>query len=757
MATVTGAAALGAGGPKDILAESGFAILTEGGNPIITEASGGALLSATAGTSPGIPSAVAHLTSAPALHAAGTVFPAGSPTAFLSAAPHLQAAGTAGPPGSHLAAAPVLGVTARNIATTSVHLSVAPSLSVTGFVPTLLARPVLSATAGVSHVGSAHLAAAPALSAATSSQAAHLSAAAVLLAPGRAGAVRMFAGTALTVSGTYFMPGAAALSAAAHLTAAGKAAQFPRAALAASTALHAAALVRIADSAALHAPGTLTAAASSSAAHLVSVPVLAVTGSHAAVARTALTGSAHLAAAGRATQRAAAALHAPGSLSSGSVLTRPGRAALRGSAGLTATGATHAHEAGAAVLAAAAVLRAAGLRTQFGAAHLLASPALTAVGARTAVARAHLSATPVLAAAGQDLPGVQLHAQATLGASATVGRAARTLLAGGGKLSATAHGVTFPKAAFTAPGVFTPVPNGIVKSSASFATTPSLLAGADTRPKLPFPVRPKGQQPTWQRDAQRWSVVQERMRHAQALWQYGELGVFALMWRPEDIGLGLARRCTRCYTPGRVVNDLPPDTAPPLGWPTAGNEAQISAAYGQGNQYRCPLCFGTQVIAAGDVKVPGLRALLVRPAILTDADQNQQRSAKGVVNPGTVQVQSTVDFRVHTLDYFIRSDGRRYQLAAPARTTLRTGFASPWQASAGISYNLSSASLEDPKASVAYVIPPDRAELGRVLGTYTRLPADFAWFEQVNGPLIPGEDPPPAAYGHQQPDAVLGA
>jgi hypothetical protein len=102
-----------------------------------------------------------------------------------------------------------------------------------------------------------------------------------------------------------------------------------------------------------------------------------------------------------------------------------------------------------------------------------------------------------------------------------------------------------------------------------------------------------------------------------------------------------------------------------------------------------------------------------------------------------------------------RSDGRRYQLAVPARVTLRTGFATPWQATAGVSYNLMNATLEDPEASVAYIIPPDMATLGRVLGTYTRLPASYAWAEQVNGPLIPEESPSPAASGRYQPPVLF--
>ena len=46
--------------------------------------------------------------------------------------------------------------------------------------------------------------------------------------------------------------------------------------------------------------------------------------------------------------------------------------------------------------------------------------------------------------------------------------------------------------------------------------------------------------------------------------------------------------------------------------------AWLGAAYGQGAQYRCPLCYGTQLIAAAPAQVPGVRAILVRPSILTD-------------------------------------------------------------------------------------------------------------------------------------------
>ena len=294
------------------------------------------------------------------------------------------------------------------------------------------------------------------------------------------------------------------------------------------------------------------------------------------------------------------------------------------------------------------------------------------------------------------------------------------------------------------------VPIDEIVCRAALAAAADLSATAETRFGRPLPPVPPRLQPTWQRDVQHFAIEQERQRHVQALWTYGELVMFALLWRPADLATGIAKRCTRCYIPGSVI---PLD--PQLPGTGAAAEAQISQAYGQGNQNRCPLCYGTQIIAAAPAGIPGVRALIIRPAILTDTDQNQQRTAKGVVSPGAVAVQATPDFRVHTYDYVFRSDGRRYQLAVPARTTLRTGFAAPWQQTAAISYNMMNAALEDPDASVAYVIPPAPPLLAQALGTYTRIPVSYAWIEQINGPLIPQESPPPAASGSYQPPVTL--
>lgn len=645
--------------------------------------------------------------------------------AHLSASPSLLVSGT----GTALAAAPRLTATGRVVKTAQASLSASPVLTASGSVPTLSAQPVLTATARVTELPSAHLSAAATLTAFFSSASAALHAAPVLLVPGRAGAVVLSAGTQLTASASTFKAGAASLAASPALHATALVTERAQAPLAAPGTLSATPLVTGRASAHLAAPGTLHAAFSSSAAALAASPALQALAQAIRAAQGHFTATGHLMAGASVTERATASLAAPAALHASAFRVQHFQAALAAQPRLTA----NAHH------------------TVGGAGAMTASPVLHAIASRRAVALTHLAATPSLSAAGAATRGVRLSASPVLTVAGHPARPASARLAAAATLTATAHGTVRPAGALRAAPALRAVPLGVIISRAALAATASLAATAKALFRPPLPLPPPRAQPTWQRDIQHWAITQERMRHAQALWQYGELVMFCLLWRPADIAAGLARRCTRCFSPSSVIPLNPPD--PSYG---AAAEAQISAAYGQGNQYRCTLCYGTQVIAARPAEVPGVRALLVRPAILTDTDQNQQRTAKGVVNPGSVDVQATPDFRAHTLDYCFRSDGRRYQLAVPGRVALRTGFASPWQQAAGIAYNLMRATLEDTKASVAYVIPPPARELAAALGTYTRIPASYSWIEQANGPLIPGEVPPPAASGRYQTPVTLG-
>ncbi len=219
-------------------------------------------------------------------------------------------------------------------------------------------------------------------------------------------------------------------------------------------------------------------------------------------------------------------------------------------------------------------------------------------------------------------------------------------------------------------------------------------------------------QPYYVRDTQPWSVDQERQRHNQALLQAGEYAMFALMWHLQDHLAGLVDRCPTCTgAPG-------------------SRDSIIQDAYQQPKKNRCPDCFGTTFEG-------GYRALIVRPAIFSDTDESESMQARGVVNPNDVNVESTTDFRVRNNDYVFRADGDRYQLGAPTRVQLRTGFGQVTQTNAAIGYSHSRASYEDPNASVAYDIPPTREVLRDLLTRGARVPEDFSSIEVIRGPLIP--------------------
>lgn len=222
-------------------------------------------------------------------------------------------------------------------------------------------------------------------------------------------------------------------------------------------------------------------------------------------------------------------------------------------------------------------------------------------------------------------------------------------------------------------------------------------------------------QPYYVRDTQAWSVEQERQRHIQALFQVGEYAMFALMWHLQDFNAGLVGRCVRCTG-------------------AAGSKAaKMMDVYKQPTQNRCPDCYGTTFEG-------GYRALIIRPAIFSDTDESEALTARGVVNPTDINVESTTDFRVRNNDYVFRGDGDRFQLGVPARIQLRTGFGLPNQSKSAIGYNHARASYEDPNASVAYDIGPSANGLRTILSRGQHFPENFAADEVIRGPLIPSGD-----------------
>ena len=234
---------------------------------------------------------------------------------------------------------------------------------------------------------------------------------------------------------------------------------------------------------------------------------------------------------------------------------------------------------------------------------------------------------------------------------------------------------------------------------------------------MPVPVpfeptaKPSRANPYYVRDRQPWAITNEIKHHNQALYTIGEYAVFCLLWHEQDFTAGRVGRCPTCYL----------------------TQGVIAEAYGQGDKARCPDCYGTSFEG-------GIRALIYRPALFTEVDEDEQKTARGVARPAGVNVESTNDFRVLHGDYVFRANGHRYMLRTPERTTLRTGFGTPFQTTTSIGYNISRAALEDPNTSVAYLIPPSATTLKAVLGQAQYAPFDFSAYETVNAPLIPTED-----------------
>lgn len=215
--------------------------------------------------------------------------------------------------------------------------------------------------------------------------------------------------------------------------------------------------------------------------------------------------------------------------------------------------------------------------------------------------------------------------------------------------------------------------------------------------------------PFYIRQRQDWARDQEIYRHDQALWQTGELVMFALMWHVEDFQHGLVQRCSTCYS-GNTL------------------DSRAAAVFNQPTKFKCPDCFGTTFEG-------GYRAKIIRPALFTDADDQEVVSKRGTTNPQRLTVESTSDFRFRNGDYVFRQDNSRWQLGTPRRSTLRTGFGHPDQADTSIGYAQTDAVLEY-EGSPAYDIPPtDGTTLASTLAAPTRYPGVLP--DVLNGPLIP--------------------
>lgn len=207
-------------------------------------------------------------------------------------------------------------------------------------------------------------------------------------------------------------------------------------------------------------------------------------------------------------------------------------------------------------------------------------------------------------------------------------------------------------------------------------------------------------------DPQRYAIDQERQRHVEALFRWGEYAMFVLMWNLRDFEKGLVVRCPVCWgnTPGSV-------------------QERVSGVYKQAKQDNCPSCLGTTFEG-------GWKAKIIRPSLWDFSEDLDADGRRGQTISASASVQSTHDFQMRTGDYIFRGDGNRWSVGAQSGIHLRVGFELPLSDKNIVAFNFGQAIRED-ESSIAYSIEPTVSDLREILDpTRPRYPLDFSGFEE---------------------------
>lgn len=208
-------------------------------------------------------------------------------------------------------------------------------------------------------------------------------------------------------------------------------------------------------------------------------------------------------------------------------------------------------------------------------------------------------------------------------------------------------------------------------------------------------------------DRQDYAIEQERQRHNDALYAFGEYAIFVLLWDIADLEAGRVGRCLLCYL----------------------SKGKVAEVYQQSSDSLCEECYGTTFEG-------GFKAILVRPSLWDLNEVVEKPAARGKVLDQTVSVQTTHDFRLRTGDYIIRGDGVRYRMRTSSTQRLRTGFAVAEHGDSGLAFNYGSVNRED-LSSVVYKIPPSAETVRTRLDVlHAHYPLNFSDLEVIRGPLL---------------------
>lgn len=197
----------------------------------------------------------------------------------------------------------------------------------------------------------------------------------------------------------------------------------------------------------------------------------------------------------------------------------------------------------------------------------------------------------------------------------------------------------------------------------------------------------KASQPYRAQPPQDYAADTIETTHEEALLSFGELGLFTLMWRPNDQERGLVGTCTTC----------------------SGNTGSIAdrqaKAFQQPTKRECVDCYGTTFEG-------GYRAQIIRPMLMADRDSEVEDVRQGSLTRDSISFETTSDFYFHRGDYVFRADNTRFQTEEKNEAIIRTGFEFPERRDALTGITV--AHLEEP-TTVAYLIPPTAQQLAVVL------------------------------------------
>lgn len=185
----------------------------------------------------------------------------------------------------------------------------------------------------------------------------------------------------------------------------------------------------------------------------------------------------------------------------------------------------------------------------------------------------------------------------------------------------------------------------------------------------------KASQPYHAAQAQPWASSLIEAQHEEALYIFGELVLFTLLWRITDFEEGRVPRCPVCY---------------------GGASERYAKAFEQPTKRECPSCYGTTFKG-------GFRAQVIRPALFADRNAESTEQSRGVVTSDTIRFETTGDFTLRKDDYLFRADNTRFQVEEKTEDVPRSGFGVPWGAESAA--GSSTAHMEE-DTSVAFLVPP---------------------------------------------------